>query len=345
MASDISIQHAAHSVPWSDKSAVLGFQVLGTGAYAPTEVVTNSDLIPLGYDPAWIVQRTGIRERRRAAAHEATSDLAYEAAVRALADAGASAREVDLILVATMTPDSPTPSTACLVQQRLQAPAAAMDLNAACSGFMYALVTGAHFAKAGAMRRVLVIGADLMSRSIHPEDRKTFPLFGDGAGAVLLGAASEDHGLLAYTLGADGSGADLLCIPGGGTREPLTAAAIADRKQYMKMDGRSVFKWAVRQIGDALRHVMEQANVAPDDIDLVVLHQANVRILDAAMENFGWPRERVFVNLDRFGNTSAGSIPLALDEARRAGKIHSGAHILLCGFGAGLSWGAAVLRW
>jgi 3-oxoacyl-[acyl-carrier-protein] synthase-3 len=345
MAIDISIQHRAHLVPAARKHAVTGVQIVGTGSYAPQQVVRNEDLAILGYDPEWIIQRTGIRERRRAAEDEATSDLAYKAAQRCLDDANVSASELDLILVATMTPDMPTPSTACLLQRRLGCTAAAMDLNAACSGFMYALVTGAQFIKTGVMKRVLVVGADLMSRTVHPDDRKTFPLFGDGAGAALLGSAGDDHGLLSFTLGADGGGAELLCVPGGGSREPLTSETIEARRQFMFMDGRQVFKWAVRTCGDAMRQTVDDAGLSMDDIDLVVLHQANIRIIDAACENLGLQRDKVFVNLDRYGNTSAGSIPLALDEARRQGRVHSGDNVLFCGFGAGLAWAAGVMRW
>lgn len=345
MAIDISVQHRAHVASHARKHAITGVQIVGTGSYAPSQIVTNEDLAPLGYDPEWIIQRTGIRQRRRAADHEATSDMAYMAARQCLDDAHVSPDEIDMIIVATMTPDMPTPSTACLLQRRLGSPAAAMDLNAACSGFMYALVTGAQFIRTGVMKRVLVVGADLMSRTVHPEDRKTFPLFGDGAGAALLGSASDDHGLLSFALGADGSGADLLCIPGGGSREPLTKESLEARRQFMFMDGRQVFKWAVRTCADAMRQVVDDAAISIGDVDLVVLHQANIRIIDAAVESLGIARDKVFVNLDRYGNTSAGSIPLALDEARRAGRVHPGDNVLLCGFGAGLAWAAGVMRW
>jgi 3-oxoacyl-[acyl-carrier-protein] synthase-3 len=345
MATDISVHHQAHRIERAGTRALTGVQMMATGSYAPAEVVRNEDLAALGYDPQWIIQRTGISERRRAAPHEATSDLAYMAARKCLDEAQVSAEEIDLILVATMTPDTPTPSTACLLQRRLGSSAAAMDLNAACSGFMYALVTGAQFVKTRTMQRVLVVGADLMSRVVHPDDRKTFPLFGDGAGAALLAPSNDDHGLLSFVLGADGNGSELLCIPGGGTREPLTKAGLDARRQYMYMDGRQVFKWAVRTCADAMRQAIDEAGLTADDIDLVVLHQANIRIIDAAVENLAVPREKVFVNLDRYGNTSAGSIPLALDEARRSGRIQTGDHILFCGFGAGLAWAAGVMRW
>jgi 3-oxoacyl-[acyl-carrier-protein] synthase-3 len=308
-------------------------------------VVSNADLAPQGYDADWIVQRTGILERRRAADGVAASDLAYEAAVQCLSRGGVTPDQLDLILVATMTPDSPIPSTACQLQRRLGGRAAAMDISAACAGFMYALVAGMQFVKTGCARRVLVVGADVMTRTINPADKKTFPLFGDGAGAVLLGPGSQEQGLLAYSLGADGSGADLLCIRAGGSREPLTAEGLAAGRQYVHMDGKPVFKWAVNLLAGSILAVLQSAKLAPDDLALIVLHQANRRILDAAADALGIAAERVVVNLDRYGNTSAGSIPLALDEAFTAGRLNRGDHVLLSGFGAGLAWGTAVLRW
>ncbi|MCU0959196.1 MAG: ketoacyl-ACP synthase III [Pirellulaceae bacterium] len=323
----------------------MGIEILGTGSYLPATIVRNEDLTELGCDADWIVQRTGIRQRRRAAPHEATSDLAYEAALRCLESSSVAADAVDLILVATMTPDMATPSVACLVQRRLGSPAPAMDLNAACSGFSYALVTGMQFIKTGCSRRVLVIGSDIMSRIINPLDHKTYPLFGDGAGAVLLGAGRDDRGLLSYVLGAEGDGGTLLSVPGGGSREPLTAEGLAAGRQYMQMDGRAVFKWAVRMVNDIAADVVERAGLTMPAIDLVVMHQANLRILDAVAEGLGIDRQRVFVNLDRYGNTTAASIPIVLDEAVAAGRLQPGDHVLLIGFGAGLTWGAGVLRY
>jgi 3-oxoacyl-[acyl-carrier-protein] synthase III len=338
--------------------SLTGVQILATGSFVPPQVVTNADLAEFGYDADWIVQRTGILARRRAADDVAASDLGYEAAVRCLDAAraegllrGASgslaeaAADVDCVIVATMTPDSPSPSTACRVQGRLGIRAAAFDVGAACAGFMYALVTGMQFVKAGGARRVLVIGSDVMSRAVNPVDMKTFPLFGDGAGAVLLGAGSGEQGFLSYTLGADGQGADMLHIPGGGSREPLTAESIAAGRQYMQMEGRAVFKWAVNLLADSVARSLSVAGLSASDLSLVVLHQANKRILDAAGEALGLPPERIAVNLDQYGNTSAGSIPLVLDEAQRAGRIRRGDHILISGFGAGLAWGTGVLRW
>ena len=333
---------ASHRSPLA---TLTGVQILGTGAYLPETIVRNEDLAQLGCDPDWIIQRTGIHERRRAAPHEATSDLAYEAAVRCLQNAGVAARDVDMILVATMTPDMLMPSTACLVQRRLGAVAPAMDLNAACSGFMYALATGMQFIKTGCSRRVLVIGSDVMSRFLNPVDRRTYPLFGDGAGAVLLGAGREDRGLLAFTLGSEGDDGELLSIPGGGSREPLTADGLAGGRQFIRMDGRAVFKWAVRLVNEIATDVVRHAELTMDDIDLVVMHQANLRILDAAVSGLGVDRDKVLVNLDRYGNTTAASIPIVLDEAVAAGRLQCGDHVLLMGFGAGLTWGAGVLRY
>jgi 3-oxoacyl-[acyl-carrier-protein] synthase-3 len=243
-----------------------------------------------------------------------------------------------------MTPDSATPSTACRVQSLIGATSPAFDLNAACAGFMYALVTGMQFVKSGCARRVLVIGAEVMTRLMNPADVKTYPLFGDGAGAVLLGPGDDEQGLLSYYLGADGGGCDLLMVPGGGSREPLTAAGLAAGRQYMTMDGRAVFKWAVRLLGESMTAVLSAAALAPDDIDYFVLHQANRRILDAAAADLGFDPARVVMNLDRFGNTSAASMPLVLDELRAAGRLARGAKLLLCGFGAGLTWGTGIFQ-
>jgi 3-oxoacyl-[acyl-carrier-protein] synthase-3 len=326
-------------------ATLTGVQVLGTGSYAPAEVVRNEDLASLGFDADWILQRTGIRERRRAAPNEATSDMAYRAAVNCLARSGVAPSEVDLIVLATMSPDNPTPSTACRLQDRLGCIAPAFDVSAACAGFVYALVTGMQFVKTGTARRALVVGADTMTRVVNPTDRKTYPLFGDGAGAVLLGPGDDDQGFTAYMLGADGSGANLLEIPAGGTREAITPEAIAAGRQFMQMDGRAVFKWAVRLLADAVREVLGHARLTTADIDLFVLHQANRRIIDAAAVDLGISPERVIINLDRYGNTSAGSIPLVLDELAQEGRLKRGDRVLTCGFGAGLAWGAGVFQW
>lgn len=326
-------------------ASVTGVRILGTGSFAPPDVVDNDDLARLGYDSDWIVQRTGIRQRRQAPGDMATSDVAYESAVRCLDHAGVSAREVDLILMATMTPDSPMPTTASLVQQRLGCVAPALDLNAACAGFMYALVTGMQFVRNGSSQRVLVIGGDLMTRTVNPADIKTYPLFGDGGGAVLLGPGEPEQGLTSYTLGTEGDAAGWLCQPAGGTREPLSAERIDAGRQFIRMDGKAVFKWAVRVLYDSSMDVLQHSGLSVDDIDLVVWHQANVRIIDAAVHDLGLDREKVIVNLDRYGNTSAGSMPLVLDEAVRSGRIQRGDNLLVCGFGGGLAWGSGILRW
>jgi 3-oxoacyl-[acyl-carrier-protein] synthase-3 len=318
---------------------------LGTGAFAPAEVVRNEDLAALGYDADWIVQRTGIHERRRAPADQATSDIALEASLDCLQNADVAPSQLDLIIVGTCTPDRPMPSTACILQQKLACSAPALDVNAACSGFVYALATGAQFIATGHSQRVLVVGADLMTRIVSPADRMTFPLFGDGAGAVLLGTGNEDQGLVSYTLGADGEGAELLCVPAGGTEEPLSKATIAANRQFIRMEGRTVFKWAVRTVSDSLRAALEHAERSVDEVDAVVLHQANIRIINAVAAELGIARSRIIANVDRYGNTSAGSIPLALAEANAEGRLHRGDLVLVCGFGAGLTWGTALLRW
>ena len=322
-------------------------KILATGSYVPDQVVTNEDLAALGCDSEWIVRRTGILQRRKAADDQATSDLALAAAQRCLTKAEVTPEELDLILVATITPDHPTPSTACHLQRQLGAIAPAMDINAACAGFMYAMVTAAQFVSSGAARRALVIGADLMSRTIDPDDKKTYPLFGDAAGAALLGPDDADEnpaGLLAFTLGSEGCGGEMLCIPAGGSRQELNPAAWQAGGQYLRMDGRGVFKWAVRTVADSTHDLLDAANLQPSDLDLLILHQANQRIIDSAVNDLEVDRSRVFVNLDRYGNTSAASIPLALDEALEKRCVTRGQHLLLSGFGAGLAWGSALLR-
>jgi len=334
--------------------AVPRVRIVATGSFAPEAIVTNEDLAALGCDSEWIVRRTGILERRRASDDQATSDLCYEASLRCLAQAGKRADEVDLILVATITPDHPTPSTACHLQRRLGAVAPAMDINAACAGFMYAMTTAAQFIAAGNNRCVLVVGADLMSRTVNPDDKKTYPLFGDAAGAVLMtpddvpageSPAAGGSGILAYQMGSEGCGGEMLCIPAGGTRRPLSPEAHAEGAQFLTMDGRNVFKWAVRVFEESAKQVLHHAGVGADELALVILHQANQRIIDSAVSDLDVPREKVFVNLDRYGNTSGASIPLALDEAVRDGLVARGDLILLCGFGAGLAWGTSLLRW
>jgi len=326
-------------------NSLTGVQILALGCYAPENVIANEALAELGYDADWIIQRTGIQSRCRASDDQACSDVAYEAARRCLENGNIDASDIDLILLATITPDQPTPSTACHVQRMLGSNAPAMDLGAACSGFMYALVTGMQFIKTGTYQRVLVIGADLMSRTVNPDDMKTFPLFGDGAGAVVIGPGSEQQGFISYTLGADGHGAELLEQPAGGTRCPATPESLAQNLLFLQMDGRSVFKWAIRTLSDSVNQVLGAASLTAEEIDLTLFHQANIRIIDAAANDLGLPMEKVFVNLDKYGNTSAASIPLALAEAVEQQRVAAGQHVLISGFGAGLAWGAGVWRW
>lgn len=330
----------------SRMGSLAGIKIAATGSYVPEQIVTNEDLAELGCDSEWIVARTGILERRKASDTQASSDLAWHAATDCLKNANLDPCDVDLLICATITPDYLTPSTACLLQSRLGCIAPSFDINAACAGFMVGLVTAAQFIAAGTARNALVVGSDLMSRTIDKTDVRTYPLFGDGAGAALLQPCAPEplNGLIRFCIGSEGT-SEPLCIPGGGSREPLTPDSIASGKQYLKMDGRTVFKWAVRVVEDSLTDVLESAGVSPDDISLVILHQANIRILDAALAKLNIPRERMFVNLDRYGNTSAASVPLALDQANKAGRLQRGDLVLLCGFGAGLCWGTCLIRW
>lgn len=326
--------------------SLTGVQIVGCGSFAPTTVVTNAELErDYGFEPGWIEQRSGILERRYAAPDEATSDLCVEAARRAMIDAGVRSDEVDLVVVATFTPDHPCPSTACLVQDRLNLDAPAFDVQAACSGFAYALVTAAQYVATGNSRLALVIGGDVNSRIVDPKDQRTAPLFGDGAGAVLLAKGDRDQGLVCYQMGADGAGGSLLECSVGGTRRPASPEAIAAGEHYLRMDGRNVFKWAVRALTDTVDLVLKSSEIDPRDVKLYLLHQANVRILNAAADSLGVPREKLWCNLQRYGNTSAGSIPLALDEAYRSGAIQKGDLVVFSGFGAGLTWGTGLFRW
>jgi 3-oxoacyl-[acyl-carrier-protein] synthase III len=326
--------------------SLMGVQIVGTGSYVPENVVTNEDLKRTrGFDPAWIEQRSGILERRHAPPELATSDLCAAAAERAMQAAGVAPAEIDLVVVGTFTPDHICPSTACLVQHRLGLEAPAFDLSAACSGFMYALSTASQFVATGNAKTALVIGGDTNSRFMNPLDQRVFPLFGDGAGAVIVTRGEPRQGLLCYQLGADGGGGPLLVVPGGGTRQPASVEMIQAGRQYVHMDGRNVFKWAVRALSDTIALVLEQAGLTVQDVSLYLLHQANIRIIDAAVQQLAIPNDKVFNNIQRYGNTSGGSVPIALDEAFRAGRIKPGDTLLMSGFGAGLTWGTALFRW
>lgn len=325
--------------------SLMGVRVVGIGSSVPDNLIRNEDLAALGYDADWIVQRTGILERRHAEPEVATSDLAVEAAQRCIEHAGVDPQEIDLLLLGTFTPDMPLPAAACLVQDRLGLCAPAMDIHAACASFIYALITGTQYVATGCSRLALVIGADCNSRVVNPSDERTFPLFGDAAGAVLLAAGTEDQGLLSYAVGSDGSGADLLCRPMGGSRLPFTQAADNDLRHFLHMEGRPIFKWAIRMLRETISETLRAADMTLDDVDLVIFHQANIRIINSAVQDLGIDAAKVFNNLERYGNTSAASIPLALDEAFRAGRIQPGSHVLFSGFGAGLAWGTVLMRW
>jgi 3-oxoacyl-[acyl-carrier-protein] synthase-3 len=326
--------------------SLTGVRILATGSYVPDAVISNDHLHQrFGFDSDWIVKRTGIYERRHALPHQATSDLCYEAAVRCIRQADVQAKDIDLVLVGTFTPDMSFPSTACILQDRLKLNCPAVDMQAACAGFMYALITGAAYVASGASDLALIVGGDCNSRILNPTDIKTYPLFGDGAGAVLLTRGRPDQGILGYSMGADGSGGDLLSRPACGSRMPPSPDLLEKGLHYMYMDGKAVFRWAVAILCDTIQDVLKATHLQPNDVDLYIPHQANIRIINAGIDVLGIPRTKVFNNLDRYGNTSAGSIPLALDEAIQEGRVHPGNLIMLSGFGAGLTWGTAVLRW
>jgi 3-oxoacyl-[acyl-carrier-protein] synthase-3 len=296
----------------------------------------------------WIRARSGIRERRIASADQATSDLAVLAGQRALDDAGTKASDIDLLIVATITPDLPMPATACFVQHKLGIPATAacFDVNAACSGFIYGLDVACAMIASGRYRKALVIGAEKLSSIVDWQDRGTCLLFGDGAGAAVIGTSGKSAvGLIGTRLGALGEDTDLLCIPAGGSRTPTSAETVARRDHFIKMKGKEVFKLAVRVMEEAARDILEQHGLAAHQIGLVIPHQANLRIIDAISQYLELPVDRFFVNVDRYGNTSAASIPIALDEARKAGRIKDGDLTLLVAFGAGLTYGSALIRW
>ena len=323
--------------------------ILGTGSYAPERILTNDHLSRMvDTSDEWIMARSGIRERRIAAANEATSDLAVQAGRRALADAGVSAADVDLLVVATVTPDHPMPSAACFVQHKLGLPtsAACFDLNAACSGFIYALDTACAMVASGRYHKALVIGAEKLSGIVDWKDRGTCMLFGDGAGAAVVGASKAvGVGLLGTKLGALGEDTHLLYVPAGGSRMPASAKTFANGAHFVKMKGKEVFKLAVRVMEEAARDILEQHGLSANQIGLVIPHQANLRIIEAIAQYLELPVERFFVNVDRYGNTSAASIPIAMDEARKLGRIKPGDLTLLVAFGAGLTYGSALIRW
>lgn len=322
-------------------------RIIGTGSYVPEKVLTNHDLEKtLDTSDEWIVTRTGIRERHMAAEGEATSDLATEAARRALEMAGISADELDLILVGTISGDYPWPATACLVQHKLGTSGqAAFDVSAACSGFLYGLATAASQIESGKIRRALVIGAEVLTRIVDWEDRNTCVLFGDGAGAVVLEGQAGDSGILSTHQHADGSFWELLYQPGFGSRSPASEAGIRERLPYLRMQGNEVFKIAVRSLHEVAVEALEANGMTGQDLDLFIPHQANRRILEATAKRLGLRDDQVYVNVHRYGNTSSASIPIALDEANRSGRLAPGNLVLLDAFGGGLTWASALVRW
>jgi 3-oxoacyl-[acyl-carrier-protein] synthase-3 len=322
-------------------------RIAGTGSYLPEKILTNADLERMvETSDEWITARTGIRERHIAAPGEFTSDLATEAGRRALAMAGVAADEIDLIIVATVTGDFSWPATACVVQHNLQAGRAfAFDISAACSGFLYGMSIADSYIKAGSAKKVLLIGAEVFSRIVDWQDRGTCILFGDGAGAAVLEAGEGDHGLLSCHLHADGSFWPLLYQMGQGSRNPAAPASAEQGNPFVQMQGNEVFKVAVRSLCEAGEEALDANGLHADDVDMLIPHQANRRILEATAKRLGIPLERVMVNVDRVGNTSAASIPIALDEAHRSGRIKQGDTLLLNAFGGGFTWGAALIRW
>jgi 3-oxoacyl-[acyl-carrier-protein] synthase-3 len=314
--------------------------ITGLGAHVPERVVTNDELSQyVETSDEWIRERTGIRERRMAAREEALSDVALPAALAAVEQAGAEGREIDLLVVATVTPDMAFPSTAALLADRIGATdAAAYDLSAGCTGFVYALAQAYGMVACGLSRKALVVGGDLLSRILDWEDRSTLVLFGDGAGAVVLERSGEP-GFLGFELGADGGGGENLWLPGSGSR------LFEDPERYVKMNGREVFKFATRVLVQSATDILARCDATVDDVDVYVPHQANVRIIDYAAKKLGVPREKVVINVDRYGNTSSGSIPLALADAVADGRLREGELVLMTGMGAGLTWGSALMRW
>lgn len=320
-------------------------EIIGTGSYAPKRVVANDFFDRVGSSDSWIQKNLGIKERHIANG-EATSDLAAEAAVRAIESANLSTNDVDLILVATATPDRPAPSTACFVQDKIKAyRAAAFDVAAVCSGALFAMSVGAQYIASGMYNRVLVIGADTFSK-ITDWDRRDSVFFGDGAGAVLLSGTEEDNrGFLAYRLHSDGRGKFNFTVPAGGSESPASAQTLAKRMHYFQMNGKEVYKKAVDALPKVINEVIQQAGISPNDIDYMIPHQPSIRILEAVAEKVGLPFEKVMTNMDKYANTSGGTIPILLDEVNQSGRLKKGDLLLFAAIGAGWTWGASLLRW
>ncbi len=322
-------------------------RIIGTGGYAPEKVLTNDDLAKIvDTSDEWIRERTGIRRRHVAADDEATSDMAVKASRRALKLAGVRPDELGLIVMGTISPDMPMPACATLVQKKLEAhQAIAFDVSAACAGSLYGLSIAEKFIRAGEVDHALVIGAELLTRIVDWTDRNTCVLFGDAAGAMVLGAGEDDRGVLSTHLYTDGRQAEILCIPGGGSRHPQSKETVEKGLHYVKMQGREVFKHAVRNLEEASRKALTHNGVTPDEVRHVVAHQANIRILEAVLKRLEIPMEKAVLNIEEYGNTSSASLPMTLDQANREGRLEPGDLILMMAIGAGLSWGSALVRW
>lgn len=320
--------------------------ITGIGSYVPDKILTNYDFEKMvDTTDEWIRSRTGIEERHIARDDEATSDLAYHAAVRALEDAKVDAKDIDLIICATVTPDYLFPATACLLQDRLGAvKAAGFDIEAGCTGFVYGVSVAAQFIQNGFYKKALVIGAETLSKITNYKERSTCVLFGDGAGAAVVEAV-EEGGILGINLGSEGAGGKYLDMPAGGSKRPTSHATVEEDAHYIRMEGNQVYKFAVKIMGQAAIEALNNAGLKPEDVDFMIPHQANTRIIDAAAKRLGLAPEKVYINLPKYGNTAAASIPMALDEAYRAGKFKKGDKIVLVGFGAGLTWASVVLEW
>jgi 3-oxoacyl-[acyl-carrier-protein] synthase III len=324
-----------------------GSTIAGIGHYLPERILTNAEMERfVDTTDEWIVTRTGIRERRVAAPDQASSDLAYEAAREAMADAGVSAADLDLIIVGTATPDMLFPATACILQDRLGASrAGAFDLSAACSSWVYAAAVAHGYVSAGLAETVLVVGAETLSKITNYKDRSTCVLFGDSAGAAVIRPAGAGEGFLSFHLGADGAGGSMISLPAGGSRLPATYETVERGQHYLQMSGREVYKFAVRIIPRAIEAAVERAGLRLEEIDWFIPHQANIRIIDAAAERLGQPREKFYVNVERFGNTSSASVPVALYESVRSGRLRPGQLAVLVAFGGGLTWASCAMRW
>jgi len=322
-------------------------KIVSTGSYIPEKVLTNKDLEKMvDTSDEWISTRTGIRRRHIAREDEAASNLAYEASVKALEKGGISPKELDMIIVATITPDMLFPATACILQDKLGARGIpAFDLEAACSGFLYALSIASQFIATGTYRTILVVASETLSKIVDWQDRNTCVIFADGAGAAILRPSEDGGGIISSYLGADGSGANLVGVPAGGSRKPASLETVKNREHYMKMRGNELFKRAIKVMVEAIDKVLEMSNLAYEDIDFFIPHQANIRIIQAVAKRVNLPMEKVYVNLHECGNISAASIAVALDQAVDEGKIKKGDKILLASFGGGLTWGSMIIEW